>query len=156
MDKLVQTLYAVSKTFGRIFRVVKGKVGRRIMKAKKKKRKNGFKKFVRTVLFTIVLCVGAVGGLLYNRLFFKGEVKDKYQSDNPKRNRILVKTWFGEKDFCVDEETYTNVKVGDNYSFKKETTVDWVKLQDKQKKDTEEQVEEVTDKKTATEEFKFI
>ena len=126
------------------------------MKAKKKKRKNGFKKFIRTVVFTVVLCVGAVGGLLYNRLFFKGEVKDKYQSDNPKRNRILVKTWFGEKDFCVDEETYANVKVGDSYSFKKETSVDWIKLQDKQVTDVEEPAGEVTDKKITAEEFKFI
>ena len=122
---------------------------------KKKKRKNGFKKFIRTVVFTTVLCAGGVGALLYNRLFFKGEVKDKYQSDEPKRNHILVKTWFGEKDFCVDDETYANVKVGDRYSFKKETSVDWVKLQDKQE-EVNTQVVEVTDKKQSSEEFKFI
>ena len=87
---------------------------------KKKKRKNGFKKFIRTVVFTMVLCAGGVGALLYNRMFFKGEVKDKYQSDEPKSNRILVKTWFGEKDFCVDDETYVNVNVGARYSFRKE------------------------------------
>ncbi len=126
------------------------------MKAKKKKRKNGFKKFIRTVVFTVVLCGGAVGALLYNRLLFKGEVKDKYQSDEPKRNRILVKTWFGEKDFCVDDETYAGIEVGSAYSFKKETSVDWVKLQDKQKNGVEEQSVEVVDKKPATEEFKFI
>lgn len=130
-------------------------MGRQIKK-KKKKRKNGFKKFVRTVMFTVVLCAGAVGALLYNRLLFKGEVKDKYQSEEPKRNRILVKTWFGEKDFCVDDEIYELVKVGSVYSFKKETSVDWVKLQDKQEVDAQEQSDEVVEKKTASEEFKFI
>lgn len=124
---------------------------------KKKRRKNGFKKFMRTVAFTMALCVGAVGALLYNRLFFKGEVKDKYQSDAPKSNRILVKTWFGEKDFCVDDETYAGLKVGDSYSFRKETSVDWVKLQDKQKEvEKEEHSDEITPQKSSSEEFKFI
>lgn len=130
-------------------------MGRQIKK-KKKKRKNGFKKFVRTVMFTVVLCAGAVGALLYNRLFFKGEVKDKYQSEEPKRNHILVRTWFGEKDFCVNDEIYELVKVGSIYSFKKETSVDWVKLQDKQEMDAQEQSDEVVEKKTVSEEFKFI
>jgi len=123
---------------------------------RKKKRKNGFKKFIRTVIFTMILCMGAVGALLYKRLFFSGEVKDKYTSDAPKSKRILVKTWFGEKDFCVDEETYSNVEVGATYSFEKENSVDWVKLQKKQKEEVKEQTVEVIDKKPITEEFKFI
>lgn len=112
-------------------KAVKAKMDKKLKKVKKKH----FKKTIKMTVFTILLSASAGAVLLYNRLSFKGEVKDKYQSDNSSemsRNHIVVKTWFGEKDFCVDDETYESVEVGAAYPFKKDTDIDWVKLNEEQ------------------------
>ena len=113
-------------------RIVKEKLTRKIKKIKKK----SFKRTLILMGVTMLMSLGAVGALLYNRLCFKGEVKDKYYSasaGNPGvlKHYILVKTWFGNKDFLVDEDTYEMVRIGDSYSFKKETAVDCVKINKK-------------------------
>lgn len=118
-------------------KIVKEKMNKKIKKIKKKTLKRSVRLMGLTGLFSLAAC----GALLYCRLFFKGEVKDKYQMDSDAQpseahsNHIVVKTWFGEKDFCVDEETYGKIEVGEKYSFKKETAIDWVKLQNKQKEE---------------------
>ncbi len=117
------------------------------MKAKYKakvKRIRRFKRGVALVVSTMVLCTGAFGALIYCFMNFKGEVKDKYQSGAAMgdvlvgTNHILVKTWFGEKDFCVDDATYNQVEVGQTYSFRKNTGNDWVKVQPRPVKELEE------------------
>lgn len=111
---------------------VKDKMKKKLKKTKKK----SVKRMVRCTVFTLLIAVGTCAAALYNRLYFKGEVKEKYQSDLPaenKRNRIVVKTWFGEKDFDVDGDTYDSVEIGENYDFQKDTSVDWIKRNRKDK-----------------------
>lgn len=109
-------------------RIVKEKMARKIKKIKKRT----LKCTLIMMGVTVLVSIGAVGALLYNRLCFKGEVKDKYDLDAEQNQGIgyyiLVKTWFGKKDFLVDRETYETVQIGDTYSFQKETAMDWVKL----------------------------
>ncbi len=109
---------------------VKDKMKKKLKKTKKK----SVKRMARCTIFTLLIAVGACAAALYNRLHFKGEVKEKYQSElsaENKRNRIVVKTWFGEKDFDVDGDTYERVAIGETYNFQKDTSVDFVKCSSK-------------------------
>lgn len=85
-------------------------------------------------LLTAAVCTGGYALYSYNKANFSGIVTEKYQLETPfhsiniKSNHIVIDSWFGEKDFCVEEDIYAEIEVGGEYSFKKNPHVNWVKI----------------------------
>lgn len=82
----------------------------------------------------VTLCTGAYAVYSYSKSNFSGTVVDKYRSEVPfqgitvKSNHIVIASWFGEKDFCVKDDIYSELEVGGEYSFQKYSHIDWVSL----------------------------
>lgn len=85
--------------------------------------------FLALVIFGIVTSVNS-----YRKSNFNATVIEKYQDSTPfhsitiKHNYVILDTWFGEKRFCVDDELYSAIEVGEEYSFKKDAHMNWVTL----------------------------
>ena len=85
-------------------------------------------------LLTAAVCTGGYALYSYNKANFSGIVTEKYKSKTPfqainvKSNHIVIDSLFGEKDFCVEDDIYAEIEVGGEYSFKKESHINWVKM----------------------------
>lgn len=85
-------------------------------------------------LLTAAVCTGGYALYSYNKANFSGIVTEKYQLETPfhsinvKSNHIVIDSWFGEKDFCVEDDIYADIEVGGEYSFQKHPHINWVSL----------------------------
>lgn len=82
----------------------------------------------------ITLCTGAYALYSYNKANFSGTVVNKYQLETPfevitvKSNHIVINSWFGEKDFCVEDDIYAELEIGGEYDFQKHPHINWVNV----------------------------
>lgn len=88
------------------------------------------KKIVLIIILTmtILLFVG-----FYFTHNFTGKIIKKYDIVSPfhsisiTSHHVVIQTWYGKKDFVInDEEMFNKVNVGNRYAFKKNMYVDWV------------------------------
>lgn len=83
---------------------------------------------------TITLCTGAYALYSYNKSNFSGTVVNKYKLETPfeaitvKSNHIVIDSWFGKNDFCVEDDIYAELEIGGEYAFQKHPHINWVNL----------------------------